>query len=687
TATKAAAAIQPYVKQTDAFVQRVLGIAAIRSEQLDKAEAALGGEDVHSKLYRGWLRLEQDRPQDALKEAQAVLAANTDDRGALCLKLAALAETDLGKAVTNAQAALDAYPTHPGVRAQYVPIMLASGDIAKARAVASAMTLPEGAPPAFDARIKAMQGDVALASGQAKKAAGLYQEALALLPEDLSLSIQRMRALVQARKFSEAEALIVDTLHAHASAPEAHLIKAEIAIAGGEAERAVETLNQVDKALPNDARVAHMLGQVHAMKLEVEDAQKMFATARERDASFIPASVDEARLLAKVKQLDSGINLLDEALKLAQAEGRTNDAADLLVAKATLFLGANKQTEAIAGFGAALEEVSGHNGAQLQRGLVQIAVGKQSAGAADLEAVFARTGGYPGLAGPLGKIYLRSGRVDDLETLIGSNLAGDNTPPDLQMLGARLRLHQDRPADAKALLLQGLALNPSDWEAHMLLSEVYLREHDPAKALASIKKSRPLAPQAELYLQRGRVLEFNDNHDDARPLYYKATLLDPTLHEARWLYGRALETSGQYAGAIEQLAKVVNEDSAKSSSWYPEAWQYLGLAQSRADKQNDAIKSLKQAVALNENLGQAYAELGDLYERDNRHAPAIAALSKATKLATIEDHWYVGALMNLGRAQQKSGKTVQAKSTFKKYLDVAPADASGRAEARRVVGI
>ena len=236
------------------------------------------------------------------------------------------------------------------------------------------------------------------------------------------------------------------------NAPETHLLAAEVAIAGGETDNALESLAKVQKALPTDPRVPYMAGQVHALKLEVEDAQKMFTTARERDATFYKATVDEANLLAKVKQLEAATELLGKETTAAEKDGRKKDAASLLVTKAMLVAATGNRTAAIAELTKALSLVSTHNEAQLQRGKLRLQTGDLEEGEADLEAVFERTAGYPGLAAALGRIYLRDNRLEDLEGLLGPELDGENTPAELVTLGARLRLMQGKLAEAKKLI-------------------------------------------------------------------------------------------------------------------------------------------------------------------------------------------------------------------------------------------
>lgn len=679
--------IEPYAAQKDAFVQRVLGLAAIAGGQLDKAEAALVGDDPRTRLYRGWLRIAQDRPADALTEAAAVLTATPDDTAAQVLELAATTATDPAAALTQANIALKSNPGHPGLIEQVIAAGLASGNVAAADTALASLTVDETEGSGYKARVQAWRGNVARASGRYAEAAEQYAKALELQPDNLPVSMDRARTLVAAQKFVDAERVTAGLLRTHGKSADVQLLAAEVAIAGGETDRALEALTTAQKALPKDPRVADLLGQIHALKLEVEQAQKMYAAAREHDATYVDASIHEAQLLANIKRLDDATALLDTAKTAADTDKRTEDAAKLLVAKASLLTAANKRNAAIAALTEALTLVPSDNAAQVQRGIQRIATGEAAEGEADLNAVFERTGGYPGLARPLGYVYLRDNRVDDLETLIASDLNGEKTPSDLVLLGARLRLLQGKVADAKTLIGVALGNNPSDWEGHMLLSEAHIQDLDYPAALTAVEKARPLEPQAELYLQKGRVLEFNGRHDEARPLYYKAVSLDPDAHEARFLYGRALEKSGDFAGAIRELTRVVNAEATKTASWYAEAWMHLGIAQGSVSGSSQAIKSLSKATALNDQLGEAWAELGELYGRDNKHGKAIPALAKAVELGPSNVGWYYNALMNLGRAQNKSGKVSQAKATFKRFLDAAPADHSGRSEARRVLGL
>ena len=691
-AAKAAKMIERYKAQADPFVQRVLGLAALAGGQLDTAEAALAGEDVRTRLYRGWLRLEQGKPSEAAVEAQAVLVANSNDVAAQALQLAAVAKTNPTQALTDAEAALEGKESHAGLAHQLVQIGLDTGHVAKSKNALAKLTAADTDPKGYQAWLTRLEGHVDMASGHYASAAKHYAASLELVPTDMDTSIARARALVAARNFGDAQLVVSDLTKTQPNAPDTHLLAAEVAIAGGETDRALESLGKVQKALATDPRVPYMAGQVHALKLDVEKAQKMFATARERDATFYKASVDEARLLGKVKQLDAATELLGKDTTAAEKDGRKNDAAELLVTKAMLLATVGKRVGGIAELTKALSLIPTHNEAQLQRGILRLETGDLAEGEADLEAVFERTAGYPGLAAALGRIYLRDNRIDDLEKLLGPEIDGDNTPAELVALGARLRLLQGKLAQAKELIELALANNPSDWEAHMLMSEAHLQGQDYKAALIEVEKARPIEPQAELFLQKGRVMEFNGRHDDARSLYFQAIDTDPEQHEARFLYGRAQYHKNLLGGALENLQYLVTVESIKGTSWYPEAWMYLGRTQGALGKSEDALISLSKATKLAPELAEAYCHLGARYVLGSKSGKAVTQLQKCVKLAEDQGvspppNWYLDGLRDLGRAQSNAGKSGAAKKTLKKFLDIAPADHPARGEVRRLLGL
>jgi tetratricopeptide (TPR) repeat protein len=682
---EATAALQPHAKEPAGFVQRVVGLAALVAGDHAAAEAALGGDEPHARLYRGWLRLAQGRPADAEAEAETVRSAMPDDLGTRHLALAALAARDPVRAVVMLQAALAKGP-HPALHALLAATATETGQLALARTSVDSLDPAATDDPGIQAWTHVQRAQVLTAQGDHEGALAALERALALQPQALAIQIARIRTFVAARRFNDASASVSALVREHPQDAEVQLLQAEVAIQSGDGDIALTVLEKLAVAQPKDARVMVAKGEVHAMRLEVDEGRAAFAAARSLDPKEHRAAVGEAVLLSDAKRLPEALAVLETARTTAESVGRAKDVASLWLAKAKLHAKAGERNAALEAFNRALEALPSHNEAQLRRGVLRLELGKASEGRADLVEVFERTGGYPGLAAPLARLYVLDGDYDGLERLMGDRLRGEATDDDLLTLGAQLRLHQGRTPDARTLLELMLARHPADWEAHMLLAQVLILEGKAAEALTEIDRARPPSPQPKQMLQRGKILEFNGRHDDAIPEYQRALAIDPELHEARFLYGRMLHYKGGHAKAISELRKVLDAPQAKAAPWYPEVWLNIGVAQQAQGKHKEAIESLAQATTLDPELGEAWAKAGKFHGDRNEHADAIAALEKAVGAGPKEAYWYADALMDLGRAQAKAGKTAAARKSLEEFLKVAPPDSTSRAEADRLLG-
>lgn len=682
--TEASTGLEPYARETAGFVARVVGLAALVAGDHAAAEAALTGDEPRTRLYRGWLRLAQQRLDEAKADADAVLAALPDELGARHLAFAVLAQRDPAAAIPALEAALGERP-HPALRALLATTATAAGQLALARTTVDALDPAATNDPGVQAWTHVQRAHVAAAQGDLEAALTAFDRALELVPRAPAVQIARIRALVAAKRFNDASTAISALVRERPQDVELQLLQAEVAIQSGDGDIALQLLDKVATALPKDARVSLARGEVHAMRLEVDEGKAAFAAARTLDPEDIRPVVGEAVLLADAKRLPEALTVLEAARAAAEGAGRSHDVAQLWLAKAKLHAKASERNAALEALDRALTAAPTDNEAQLRRGVLRLEAGRDDEGRTDLVALFERTGGYPGLAAPLGRLYVLDGDFDALERLVADRLRGEATADELLTIGARLRLHQSRVADARTLIELALARHPADWEAHMLLAQVLILEGDAVAALAEIERSRPPSPQAEQLLQRGKILEFNGRHDDAIPEYQRALELDPEQHEARFLYGRMLHYKGGHAKAIGELRKVLDAPRAKAAPWYPEVWLNIGVAQQAQGKHGDAIASLRQATDLDPTLGEAWAKAGKFHGDRNKHTEAITALTKAIEIGPESAYWFADALMDLGRAQSKAGKTADAKATLERFSKLAPADHTSRSEAERLL--
>lgn len=108
----------------------------------------------------------------------------------------------------------------------------------------------------------------------------------------------------------------------------------------------------------------------------------------------------------------------------------------------------------------------------------------------------------------------------------------------------------------------------------------------------------------------------------------EAVRANPESADARIKLAAAYIENGALTAAIEQAEIAIRLDPTNPAAYYA-----LGLAQSKAGKTKDAIKTLTKAVGTEGQLAgfysDAWAALGKAYERDGQIDKAIEAMNKA----------------------------------------------------------
>lgn len=272
--------------------------------------------------------------------------------------------------------------------------------------------------------------------------------------------------------------------------------------------------------------------------------------------------------------------------------------------------------------------------------------------------------------------------------VIGSSLlrGGVEGSVQVEILYARaeLLLRQNEPEAALVVIdeamMMTIDLTTNDVRPYMLMTQAFLELGDYTKALMSVNQAQPSSPNAELHLLRGKTLEFNGRHKDARLEYLTALNIDANMHEARFLYGRLLAYDGVSGQAEVELSRVV----ASTDDRFPEAWLNLGRAQRDLGENDDAVKSLARATALDPTLREGFYLEGRIHADRNKHEKAIELFQSALAGDPETDQqWWIQAWADLGRVQVKAGQTAAAVASFKKFLELVPAGHSSRADASR----
>jgi tetratricopeptide (TPR) repeat protein len=682
-AEQAMALLESFADRTEPFVRRVFGLAALARGDAAAAKPELGADDPRARLYLSFLHLRQGEFDEARAAADAVLARRAGNRAADLTRALA----DLGR---DPDAGLDALrrvattaPDHARAQQELVEALLAQGLLAEAHQRADALQTPGAAGAGYKAALLGQRARIAAARGDRASALRLYEQAASILPDDPGFALARLEVLLRHGDHASVRKELETLVHDNPGLSRAHLLLAELGIAIGEGDRALAALDAAAPLLPGDPRVENLRGRVLAMRSKVEEAQAAFEKARTQDPLFADATVEEARLLAKLDRPADALALLDEKraplAELSTPPARRANAA-LLRAKAELLEAQDRKAEALEAIEAALVADPSDNESRLRRALLLSATGQGQESQAALIELHERTGGYPGLAGPLGRVYLRSKELDKLDALIGSQLDDPQSSDDVLLTGALLRLEQDKLDQARSLVDRVMARTSDPAPAQLVKCRLLLAAGDASGALAEIEQARPRAPSAEIELWHGQALEYNRRAKEAIAHYEKALALDPTLSEAAALLGRLLAYSGAAKRAIELLEPVVG-----ATDEFPYAHAALGRARYDLGKHEQAIRDFRRAYELDPELFEAYYWEGRIRGDRNEHAAASKALAAGVEVAAPGDPYLPDAYRRLGDALRHQGRSAEARQAYEKYLEVAPANAAGRAAVERLI--
>lgn len=676
SAKAGAKAFEPFGKNEEPFAKRVGGLIAIINKQFEPAAAALAGDDPRLAAYRGLMHLAAEKPAEAATEAKT--AGGLALGKAIALEAQIATNPDAG--YTALTAAAKASPEHPGLAKMMAEQALARGELRVAEQALDKVatdTLPAG----FRGKLSSVRGTIAAAKGDTVTAMAHFDEALASAPKDAEVLEAKVRAGIRGKLIAPAMEAMTELRELQPESVDIALLNVELQVAAGKGDDALAALEPLAKTAPERIEIPFYRGEVQAMRLQVDDAKAEFEKVIEKEPGFHRVALAQAAMLDAARMKVEAVAALDSGVaRLREAKASAEKIAELLTAKAGYLIDQKQTTAALAALDQALDASATYNEAQVLRGITRMNTGDAAGGKADLMAVYERTGSYPGLVAPLGRLFASSNQLEELEALVGGSADSPTASPEVKVVAARLRLAQKRPEDAKKLLADAMAASPNNWEAQMLMAQAVLDAGDAQEALSRIEAVRTPTPQAEVAILKGKILEYNGKHPDARVEYARAVGIAPDNLEARFLHGRLLAYAGLAKQALEELEYVTSRSQA-----FPRAYLNIGRAQRDLGKNDDALVSLAKALELDESLLEAHYFTGRIYLERNRLGPAVTALQSATGDGSKAEAWHADAWLFLGRAQEKSGKPKAAKTAFNKFLEVAPPDHSSRATVKRTL--
>jgi Tfp pilus assembly protein PilF len=170
---------------------------------------------------------------------------------------------------------------------------------------------------------------------------------------------------------------------------------------------------------------------------------------------------------------------------------------------------------------------------------------------------------------------------------------------------------------------------------------------------------RRLLETAVAHQRAGRLRE-------AEPLYRQVLSSQPKNTDALYLMGLITQSTRRFAESVEFFQRAV-EANPKSAKYLVNLGLSLGgMGLRRTD---EAIAALRSAVAIDANIPEAWANLGNEFSNDYQYDEAMECYQKAIKLRPD----YADAYCNLGALLQKTLPTLEpAIAAYEKAISLQP---------------
>ncbi len=338
---------------------------------------------------------------------------------------------------------------------------------------------------------------------------------------------------------------------------------------------------------------------------------------------------NRAVTLATLRRPSDAAAAFRAALDAAEPEATQLDRLNAYVGLAGQLVRTEDYAAAATAFGQALAIRPDDIDLAYNRGAALVAAGRGLAALSELTGVESRTGDYR-FSVLIAEVYVDQGQVDfalrALERAVRKAAEASDAVGEARSLVALGELQRGlgREREASASFERATKVDPASWEARYNLGVSLLASGQPRAALAPLQEAARMQDsgiESELalagtYDQLGMTAEAIAS---ARRVLERSSASDTEAQtQARFIIGRGLYLSGDYRGADDAFAMVVQ---ARPSSASAQLW--AGLAQYMQGEYDSAAQFYERAVQLDPNSVEARVNLGAAYLASERFNDAV----------------------------------------------------------------
>lgn len=341
-------------------------------------------------------------------------------------------------------------------------------------------------------------------------------------------------------------------------------------------------------------------------------------------AQFDPASSEIQLRLCQIYQHRGQLELAEEtASRAVELDVRSVEArlkyAQLLTARRAF-------PDALIQLGAALEVEPKNTAVLLQKGAVEMSIGRLEAARKTYERITAAEPMNAVALYSLAQIYAAQGNIPAAEAFY---LQTTEAAPRFKRAYVDLFLLYDQYGQKqKAIaLLRKLVeeVDPDNEELRRLYSSALINEGKLDEAVRVLEKEREIQPGNLDVLARLGYAQFEQHNFEAAIEQFRLVLArDPDNHAVRYYLGLSLDAMGAGEAAIAELSNI-----PAGASVYPDSLLYRAYVLEKLGRNSEAVDSIQEAIAVRPEEPRYPEYLSSLLLRAGRRAEGIDTARKA----------------------------------------------------------
>ncbi len=439
-----------------------------------------------------------------------------------------------------------------------------------------------------------------------------------------------------------------------------YLLLAQIALERGRPEEAVERIEAMGRALPDEPLGFKRLGLALADRGEKERAEKMFRRALERDSG----DGETWAALAQLLEAQGRIREADEALR--QALRRDPENRELLLGGGRMALALRDRARARIHFDRLLL-LSDEAEWTVKVALSYLSARELEESARVLDSARARPSQErkePRIAFYAGLVHERMHDCAGAEKAYAEVAPASEVFHDARLYRAQCLSILGEHRQAIFLLRQELKDRPELPSIYSAYARALERSGDPDGAALFLNDSLERMPVAELFGALASLYQRRGQSRDAVELLQHAVAARPKDESLRFVLGAAYQREGEVQQSLEQMRQVLTINPQHAAAMNFIGYVLAETGRGAGDLQ-EAERLVNRALQLRPDSGTFLDSLGWVYFRRGDYSRAVDTLERAALLSPDEAQ----IIEHLGDAYQGAQDNDRAAEAYQRALE------------------